>query len=253
MGPASGEVAAFLALAIRARIPVGLLMEVMYPYPTFTGRSRRAPPAGLTAAARDGVLSRTASRQPRATPALSSHLCCRSSREQQNIAWPDGRERSWAHGNRARTPDRGRCNLPGASGTRRGGGGGGESRLPLEVPSPFGSISRSGRCGAGRIQRHGGPRRPLLSAHPDGVRRAGGAAVRGRRAAQFLAVKLRGGGAALHADRVARPAWSSSACSGSGWTSAASTGWPSAINASAARPALSSRGHRVSRASSRQW
>jgi pyruvate/2-oxoglutarate dehydrogenase complex dihydrolipoamide dehydrogenase (E3) component len=36
MGPASGAVAAFLALAIRARIPVPLLMEVIYPYPTFT-------------------------------------------------------------------------------------------------------------------------------------------------------------------------------------------------------------------------
>ena len=36
MGPASDEVAAFLALAIRARITVGLLMEVIYPYPTFT-------------------------------------------------------------------------------------------------------------------------------------------------------------------------------------------------------------------------
>jgi pyruvate/2-oxoglutarate dehydrogenase complex dihydrolipoamide dehydrogenase (E3) component len=35
MGPASGEVAAFLTLAIRARIPVSLLMGVIYPYPTF--------------------------------------------------------------------------------------------------------------------------------------------------------------------------------------------------------------------------
>ena len=42
MGPASGEVAAFLALAIRARIPVGLLMEVIYPYPTFTRGVRGA-------------------------------------------------------------------------------------------------------------------------------------------------------------------------------------------------------------------
>lgn len=42
MGPASGEVAAFLALAIRARIPVDLLMEVIYPYPTFTRGVRGA-------------------------------------------------------------------------------------------------------------------------------------------------------------------------------------------------------------------
>ena len=42
MGPASGEVAAFLALAIRARIPVGLLMEVIYPYPAFTRGVRGA-------------------------------------------------------------------------------------------------------------------------------------------------------------------------------------------------------------------
>lgn len=42
MGPASGEVVAFLALAIRARIPVGLLMEVIYPYPTFTRGVRGA-------------------------------------------------------------------------------------------------------------------------------------------------------------------------------------------------------------------
>ena len=42
MGPASGEVAAFLARAIRARIPVGLLMEVIYPYPTFTRGVRGA-------------------------------------------------------------------------------------------------------------------------------------------------------------------------------------------------------------------
>ena len=42
MGPASGEVAAFLALAIRARIPVSLLMEVIYPYPTFTRGVRGA-------------------------------------------------------------------------------------------------------------------------------------------------------------------------------------------------------------------
>ena len=42
MGPASGEVAAFLALAIRARIPVPLLMEVIYPYPTFTRGVRGA-------------------------------------------------------------------------------------------------------------------------------------------------------------------------------------------------------------------
>ena len=37
-----GEVVAFLALAIRARIPVGLLMEVIYPYPTFTRGVRGA-------------------------------------------------------------------------------------------------------------------------------------------------------------------------------------------------------------------
>lgn len=42
MGPASGEVAAFLALAIRARIPIDLLMEVIYPYPTFTRGVRGA-------------------------------------------------------------------------------------------------------------------------------------------------------------------------------------------------------------------
>jgi pyruvate/2-oxoglutarate dehydrogenase complex dihydrolipoamide dehydrogenase (E3) component len=42
MGPASGEVVAFLALAIRARIPVDLLMEVIYPYPTFTRGVRGA-------------------------------------------------------------------------------------------------------------------------------------------------------------------------------------------------------------------
>ena len=42
MGPASGEVAAFLALAIRARIPAGLLMEVIYPYPAFTRGVRGA-------------------------------------------------------------------------------------------------------------------------------------------------------------------------------------------------------------------
>ena len=42
MGPASGEVVAFLALAIRARIPVSLLMEVIYPYPTFTRGVRGA-------------------------------------------------------------------------------------------------------------------------------------------------------------------------------------------------------------------
>ena len=42
MGPAAGEVAAFLALAIRARIPVSLLMEVIYPYPTFARGIRGA-------------------------------------------------------------------------------------------------------------------------------------------------------------------------------------------------------------------
>ncbi len=42
MGPASGEVTAFLALAIRAQIPVPLLMEVIYPYPTFTRGVRGA-------------------------------------------------------------------------------------------------------------------------------------------------------------------------------------------------------------------
>lgn len=42
MGPASGEMAAFLALAIRARIPVPALMEVIYPYPTFTRGIRGA-------------------------------------------------------------------------------------------------------------------------------------------------------------------------------------------------------------------
>jgi pyruvate/2-oxoglutarate dehydrogenase complex dihydrolipoamide dehydrogenase (E3) component len=42
MGPASGEVASFLALSIRARIPVDLLMEVIYPYPTFTRGIRGA-------------------------------------------------------------------------------------------------------------------------------------------------------------------------------------------------------------------
>ena len=42
MGPVSGQVAAFLALAIRARIPVSLLMGVIYPYPTFTRGVRGA-------------------------------------------------------------------------------------------------------------------------------------------------------------------------------------------------------------------
>ena len=42
MGPSAGEVAAFLALAIRARVPVSLLMEVIYPYPTFARGIRGA-------------------------------------------------------------------------------------------------------------------------------------------------------------------------------------------------------------------
>ena len=42
MGPSAGEVAAFLALAIRARVPVSLLMEVIYPYPTFARGIRSA-------------------------------------------------------------------------------------------------------------------------------------------------------------------------------------------------------------------
>lgn len=42
MGPAAGEVSAFLALAIRAHVPVPLLMEVIYPYPTFARGLRGA-------------------------------------------------------------------------------------------------------------------------------------------------------------------------------------------------------------------
>lgn len=42
MGPSAAEVAAFLALAIRAQVPVPLLMEVIYPYPTFARGVRGA-------------------------------------------------------------------------------------------------------------------------------------------------------------------------------------------------------------------
>ncbi len=42
MGPSAAEVAAFLALAIRAQVPVPLLMEVIYPYPTFARSVRGA-------------------------------------------------------------------------------------------------------------------------------------------------------------------------------------------------------------------
>lgn len=41
-GPSAGEVAAFLALAIRARVLVSLLMEVIYQYPTFARGIRGA-------------------------------------------------------------------------------------------------------------------------------------------------------------------------------------------------------------------
>jgi pyruvate/2-oxoglutarate dehydrogenase complex dihydrolipoamide dehydrogenase (E3) component len=42
LGPAAGETTALLALAIRARIPVALLSEVIYPYPTFARAIRGA-------------------------------------------------------------------------------------------------------------------------------------------------------------------------------------------------------------------
>ncbi|HEY5357524.1 MAG TPA: hypothetical protein VIJ82_07500 [Streptosporangiaceae bacterium] len=42
MGPASGAAPAFPALAIRARIPVDLLIEVIYPYPTFMRGAARS-------------------------------------------------------------------------------------------------------------------------------------------------------------------------------------------------------------------
>ncbi|HZD02447.1 MAG TPA: FAD-dependent oxidoreductase [Actinomycetes bacterium] len=35
MGPAAGEIAGLLVLAIRERIPVAALQELVYPYPTF--------------------------------------------------------------------------------------------------------------------------------------------------------------------------------------------------------------------------
>jgi pyruvate/2-oxoglutarate dehydrogenase complex dihydrolipoamide dehydrogenase (E3) component len=35
MGPAAGEIAGLLVLAIRDRIPVAALRELVYPYPTF--------------------------------------------------------------------------------------------------------------------------------------------------------------------------------------------------------------------------
>jgi pyruvate/2-oxoglutarate dehydrogenase complex dihydrolipoamide dehydrogenase (E3) component len=35
MGPATGEVAGLLVLAIKERIPIGSLRELIYPYPTF--------------------------------------------------------------------------------------------------------------------------------------------------------------------------------------------------------------------------
>jgi pyruvate/2-oxoglutarate dehydrogenase complex dihydrolipoamide dehydrogenase (E3) component len=35
MGPAAGEVIAFIGLAVRARIPITTLQEFIYPYPTF--------------------------------------------------------------------------------------------------------------------------------------------------------------------------------------------------------------------------
>jgi len=42
LSPGAGEIAAILALAIRARIPTSLLAEVIYPYPTFTRAIRGA-------------------------------------------------------------------------------------------------------------------------------------------------------------------------------------------------------------------
>jgi pyruvate/2-oxoglutarate dehydrogenase complex dihydrolipoamide dehydrogenase (E3) component len=42
LSPNAGEIAALLALAIRARIPTSLLTEVIYPYPTFTRAIRGA-------------------------------------------------------------------------------------------------------------------------------------------------------------------------------------------------------------------
>jgi pyruvate/2-oxoglutarate dehydrogenase complex dihydrolipoamide dehydrogenase (E3) component len=42
LGPVGGETAALLALAIRARIPVATLQEVIYPYPTFARALRGA-------------------------------------------------------------------------------------------------------------------------------------------------------------------------------------------------------------------
>jgi pyruvate/2-oxoglutarate dehydrogenase complex dihydrolipoamide dehydrogenase (E3) component len=41
-GPSGGETAALLALAVRSRIPVALLEEVSYPYPTFARALRGA-------------------------------------------------------------------------------------------------------------------------------------------------------------------------------------------------------------------
>jgi pyruvate/2-oxoglutarate dehydrogenase complex dihydrolipoamide dehydrogenase (E3) component len=35
MGPAAGEVVGLLVLAIRQRVPVAALRELIYPYPTF--------------------------------------------------------------------------------------------------------------------------------------------------------------------------------------------------------------------------
>jgi pyruvate/2-oxoglutarate dehydrogenase complex dihydrolipoamide dehydrogenase (E3) component len=35
MGPAAGEVIAFVGLAIRAGVPMTTLQEFIYPYPTF--------------------------------------------------------------------------------------------------------------------------------------------------------------------------------------------------------------------------
>jgi hypothetical protein len=42
LGPAGGETAALLALAIRARVPIALLEELIYPYPTFARALRGA-------------------------------------------------------------------------------------------------------------------------------------------------------------------------------------------------------------------
>ena len=59
MAPSAGEVIGFIALAIRARIPISTLEELIYPYPTFLravkGAIRRLAPPLLTEPAHEGA------------------------------------------------------------------------------------------------------------------------------------------------------------------------------------------------------